>query len=641
MTLLLMLLFKSFLVFALSGAALLCLRRASASARHLVCLLTLAALLALPLFSLTLPGWHIAALQEEPAPQQHWLSGGQAATLPKREGAEFRPAEAPQFAPPSNNTTSGTSAVSSETPRLPASGGQALVPSGFLAFYLLGLLLASARPLLGLWGIAHLRRACVPISDPLTLDVSADCAAALRLSRLPLLCRADVPVPMTWGWIRPVVLLPLGSVGWPEDRLRSVLLHEMAHIKRRDWPCHRLADLTCAVYWFHPLVWLTARRLRAESEIACDDLVLSSGIAAPEYARHLLDIAGALPPSSRRSPLPAAITMAQTPHIQRRILMVLDKTHSRRTVTRRALLVALIPTAAAVIMLAVLRPDAKAQAAPVSVPLSPASQHLMFTLHHGSVIYNGHGRQTLVTTPDMTINGTRLLAGITDAGKPGSSWWSATGALLPAPVYDTNAYHSDDHVGDSSTHNVSFAFRLPPTASGITTDYKLEDSKGSSGDGDWPGKSQSDGGHTESQMFAATGGTRVVTSAFPAALKKTSIQIGIAAGPWRTAASNHNPSSGLSTNDGAQGFILGAAEQTAKSLALTVTTNSTDDLRIIAVDRQGNELLPDDHLGSGINGMDQITVHFSQPLSQIKEFRVETRPFQWIEFKNVALQPVK
>jgi len=172
MTLLLMLLLKSLLVFALSGVILLCLRRASASARHLVCLLTLFALIALPLFSLTLPGWHVAALQEEPTPPQ-------AATLPKREGAEFKAPQLPaalplaapaEAAPLPHGTTS-------EPPRPPASGGQALVPGRFLlAFYVLGVLLAGLRPLLGLWGIAHLRRACVSITDPSTLSVSADCA---------------------------------------------------------------------------------------------------------------------------------------------------------------------------------------------------------------------------------------------------------------------------------------------------------------------------------------------------------------------------------------------------------------------------------------------------------------------------------
>jgi beta-lactamase regulating signal transducer with metallopeptidase domain len=100
-------------------------------------------------------------------------------------------------------------------------------------------------------------------------------------------------VPMTWGFIRPVLLLPRGAGQWPAGRLRLVLLHELAHIERHDWLAQVLAEAACALYWFHPLVWGAARRLRIESERACDDRVLAAGVAPAEYARQLLEIARA------------------------------------------------------------------------------------------------------------------------------------------------------------------------------------------------------------------------------------------------------------------------------------------------------------------------------------------------------------
>jgi hypothetical protein len=629
MTLLLMLLLKSLLVIALSGAALLCLRRASASARHLVCLLTLSALLVLPFFSLTLPAWHLAGLQEEPTPQQ-------AAPLPKREGAEFRAVQPPSAVPLAASADTAPlpdTAAPSEPPRLSASGGQALVPGGFLALYVLGVVLAGLRPLLGLWGIAHLRRVCVSVTDAPTLSVSADCAAALRLSRLPLLCRADALVPMTWGGRRPIVLLPSGSETWSEDRLRSVLLHEMAHVKRRDWACHRLADIACALYWFHPLVWLTARRLRAESEIACDDLVLSSGVPAPDYAWHLLEIAGAL---SRPLPSQSAIAMAHTSKVEGRITMILDKTQSRHAVTRRVLLVALVPSAAALLTLAALRPSVRAQEAPSSAASSPA----------GSLDLLPQPVPLSVTGTE--IDGLPLLAGMTDAGKPGSPWWSATGELLPAPVYDTNAYRAENHAGHD-THNVSFAFRLPPNATGMTVRYEIPQSLGSSSDGFWPTKLAENAQRTEAQIFSQTNGTRIVTAAFPPSLTKTSLRVGVASGAWTTSV-HYLPSSpdvGSSSTSPDGTFIFSPLTQMQDGFSLTLTTDTIStygqkwDLRVVAVDASGREILPM-LIGDNSSGqMAQINAHFSQPLSQIKEFRVETRPFQWIEFKDVALQPVK
>ena len=472
MTLLLMLLFKSLLVLALSGMVLVCLRRASASARHLVCLLTLCGLLALPLFSVTLPGWHVAVTQaqerKEPTPVRP------SPALPAREGEEAGPEAISVPAAPSLSE-------SSLTERTPAKqeGGFSW-PFLLLAFYLLGVTLAALRPLLGLWGIAHLRRTCVDVPDAPARGVLADCAAALKLKRLPRLCRADVPVPMTWGWRRPVVLLPLGSGDWPEGRLHSVLLHEMAHVKRRDWPSHRLADLACAVYWFHPFVWLTARRLRAESEIACDDLVLASGIPAPDYARHLLDIAQALPPASR-PPQSAAIAMAQTPHIKRRILMVLDTAHSRRTVTRRALTSGVVLTAAALMPLSMLQPTAKAQDA--SAPAQSFS------------------------------NGVVQLIGITDRTSLGGKGWDANGKKVSVQV--ANSGQREALVGSAKPGQKIVFFALHSTPPLQDDNIVFHDT--ASGDGyQWPISSHA-------ALFAET---------FPAPLLKTTFQVGVTSGLW-------------------------------------------------------------------------------------------------------------
>ena len=246
---------KSLLVFLIAGAALLALRRASASARHLVCLLTLAGLLALPLLSAALPGWRLAVLAE-PTPRQvaappetgggGVLVGGKvgvaAVSAPLRfgEGGEERAGRGSLPLPP------GPGSAPRPFPWLPL----------LVSLWLTGALLSLLRPGFGLWGIARLFQASEPVSDAPTLALAAGCAAALGLARTPALRQAGAPVPMTWGWRRPVVLLSDEARGWTEGRLRAVLLHELAHVRRRDWLSHRMADAVCALYWFHPLVWL-------------------------------------------------------------------------------------------------------------------------------------------------------------------------------------------------------------------------------------------------------------------------------------------------------------------------------------------------------------------------------------------------
>lgn len=625
MLLLVMMLLKSLLVCAAAGLLLAALRRSSAAARHLVCLGTLAALLALPLFSLTLPGWHLPVLKAqsvEPTPaRQEPTPPRPSATLPKREGKEFQKSQSP---------LSETPALSPPVPGGPLrSEERTKQGGGFLLLYLFGLLLASARPLLGLWGIRRLRRGCAAVTDAPTLGIFADCASLLGVS-LPCLYQAEVPVPMTWGWRRPVVVLPLHFAGWPEGRLRSVLLHELAHVRRRDWPGHRAADLACAVYWFHPLVWMIARHLRAESEAACDDLVLASGIPAPDYARHLLAIAQTLPPAAC-SPH-SAIAMAQTSRIERRLLILLDTTQSRRTLTRRVLLLALVPSTAALVTLAVLRPEAKAQTTPAQItPVQPASST-------AAAPFSG----TLVSVEDLKLSGKSLLAGITDANKPGGPWWSASGAILPAPVYDTNAYHAENHASPDK-HAVSFAFRLPAIASGDTVRYELPQSTGSSSEGTWVGKMGNDVGLTEAQQFTHTGGARVVTAAYPAGISKASVRIGVASGPWKLVTEivpGHTDTSATTTAAGS--FIVGPLESASSGYILSVSASQlTQDIRIVGVDIAGRDEFPTTLGDQSIGTLDQISAHFNLPMVPLKAVRVETRPFQWIEYKDVALKPVQ
>src|SRR5262249_30763457 len=101
----------------------------------------------------------------------------------------------------------------------------------------------------------------------------------------------DRTIPVVFGIRRPQLLLPAEAAEWDEARLRCVLLHEVAHVKRADPAVQMLGQISCALYWFNPLVWLAARRLHAEAECACDDLVLAAGIRGSDYAEQLLAFA--------------------------------------------------------------------------------------------------------------------------------------------------------------------------------------------------------------------------------------------------------------------------------------------------------------------------------------------------------------
>jgi beta-lactamase regulating signal transducer with metallopeptidase domain/HEAT repeat protein len=144
----------------------------------------------------------------------------------------------------------------------------------------------------------------------------------LELDEPPrLLSSGEAKMPFACGFITPTIVLPAECTDWTEDRRRAVLLHELAHVRRHDLLGHTLGRVACAVYWFHPLVWTAAKKLRNESERACDDLALSCGARASDYAEHLLDIVT----SVRHDSTPAvALAMARRKEFEGRMLAILD-----------------------------------------------------------------------------------------------------------------------------------------------------------------------------------------------------------------------------------------------------------------------------------------------------------------------------
>ena len=112
-------------------------------------------------------------------------------------------------------------------------------------------------------------------------------------------------------------------VRWTDEELRRALVHELEHIRRADWPVHVWARIVCALYWFHPMVWVAWRRLRLEAERSCDDSVLQFA-EQTAYADQLVMLARRARPSA--APL---LSMADRSDLSARIAAVLDETQAR------------------------------------------------------------------------------------------------------------------------------------------------------------------------------------------------------------------------------------------------------------------------------------------------------------------------
>ena len=334
-------------------------RRASAATRHLVWTLAIGALLALPVAAFVLPQWTVPIpIARRAAP--HVASTGTApSNAVVAPGASARAVPVPCLEDGGRCEPDTGPAAASAPPRLTPRAALTALYFVYAAGLVLLLMRLAVEPL----ALRRLTRASREVNDAGWRRLCDSAAAQLHVSRTVRLLRSERDVmPLTFGTAAPTIVLPASADEWGDDRRRAVLLHELAHVARRDCLVQRIAAFACAFYWPHPGVWWAARRLRTERELACDDRVLASGAAARDYAGHLLDIAHTF----RAAPAPAtALGMARARQLERRLLAILDEARNRTALgpVRGSFLVA--------VAIAVFLPMAGVRAA--LMPIDPAS----------------------------------------------------------------------------------------------------------------------------------------------------------------------------------------------------------------------------------------------------------------------------
>jgi len=371
--------FKSTVILVLAGIVTVFLRRSPASLRHLVWTLACGGVLVLPFASALLPNWRVAgwprvdvpaAFDLDHVPTRAPVTDNVASPVATRTTQTTPPA--PAAAPPAVIERSSTTAAGPVRWQITLNWTALIIPVwlGGVAIVLMLLAVGMAR-------IAWLDRVNAPVSDEAWLLLAEELSLELGLTRHVRLLQADGPaMPMTWGVRRPAILLPAEADSWTAERRRDVLLHELAHVKRHDFLIQLIARVACAFYWFHPLVWLAATRLREERERACDDHVLRAGATPSVYATHLLEIARGL--RAARATSLASVAMARPAQLATRLLDVLDTRRSRDTLSARAAAPAWTLAIAIVLPLAAAAPRVVEPAPPAAsidtTPRIPAPQ---------------------------------------------------------------------------------------------------------------------------------------------------------------------------------------------------------------------------------------------------------------------------
>lgn len=384
------------ILLALAGVVAFAVRRASAAARHLVWVAAMVGLLVLPVAGVVAPelrvpvparllpasqatGVAVGAVPREVTPWEEansvlpsneavprvaaerpvgsgegGLSGTAAATYRVGDEGAESPAAKPDApdevgAPPANGRAAGGAA-----PGVP-------LAVWLTAVWVLGALVLLARVAGGLAAIRRLGGRLPQLEAPRIVHRANRLASRVGVRSFRLLEGDGDAMPMTFGTREPAIVLPSTARTWSAERLDAVLLHELAHISRRDILSQLAAEVARAIHWVNPLAWLAIRRLEAEREHACDDVALAQGARASSYAAELLGLAQRYRAGTARR---AALAMARPGPLSRRLRAVLDDGRRRSELARGLAWKAAALAAVVVVPLAALVPDG-AEAAPM------------------------------------------------------------------------------------------------------------------------------------------------------------------------------------------------------------------------------------------------------------------------------------
>lgn len=309
-------------------------RRAPAALRFMVVAAALAAVLALPMIGAVVPAWHTGAIA----------------------------AQAPNVEPPAVPIAETAVPAIATTYRVSAAPAPVPAPSPFpwatlaLVVWALGAVGVLARFAAGAWRARRIAARARPATGIDAHVTAAWRAVAGRGAPPRVVVSTEIDAPIAVGAVAGVIAVPRASSAWSAERWRVVLVHELAHVRRRDGLANLVAQLACAVHWIDPLAWIAARRMRGERELAADDAVLRGGARASTYAEHLVAIAAG---ATRDLPA-AAMAMAEPSRFEARVVALLDAARPRGAAGVRRSLAVVTAIAAVATLVACVSPDGAA-----------------------------------------------------------------------------------------------------------------------------------------------------------------------------------------------------------------------------------------------------------------------------------------
>lgn len=159
-----------------------------------------------------------------------------------------------------------------------------------IQLWMAGFILFISRLILGFWYIHRLRHQSVYLADHLA-DRLQQLARQLSIDRLIALAEAPIDAPLVIGYLRPVIVFPLGLLsGLTTEQVEAIFVHELSHIRRHDFLINLAQSVAESIFFFNPFVWMISSIINKEREHCCDDMVLANGSSPLTYAKTLAQL---------------------------------------------------------------------------------------------------------------------------------------------------------------------------------------------------------------------------------------------------------------------------------------------------------------------------------------------------------------
>lgn len=462
--------------------------------------------------------------------------------------------------------------------------------------WLVGVLVISVLLIQRMWFVRRLIARSESAANRLA-EILNQCVRQVGIGRkIELRLSHNVSSPAVCGLFKPVILIPETLLGkLSQDRLKAVLIHELAHIKRGDLWVNLAQTILQVIYFYNPLVWLVNVLVRRVREQAVDEMVLVAlGAEAKSYSNTLIDI--------------AEMAFFRT-SLSLRLIGVAE---SKKSLEGRIkhMLVRPIPKSAKIGVVGLL---IIIIAGAVLLPMAATAKDNE----------KKEPRFIAMLPEGVTVE----LVGVCEHPSEGKKWWQPDGSFMSNIPYETTGGGVD--VSQQGYAEYEFTARVAGSSDYDMTWIVLNATKST-----YTGHPLDENGERVSDLEAYIANQ-------PGDKDSTTVRIGIASGPWDMAMSIKTLNEAtMSIDDIEVGFGTPYEKDGYSYIPVTYIKSDFENkaVRLFAVDKNGKER-PTGCTGSGGNKLSIKTYTLSLKLEDIDHFTFKARPYQWVNFKNVSLQP--